>query len=304
MKFLENQTIMKTKEETMSNDLKIKPNIFLYIIFVTGAILVGDIAILLIEYFIFGGENFLKESVQASDIYNIVSLIGQILPISFSLLVAKKLLNRSNFSLGIRKENFIKDYFQGIILSIFQLGLIVSLAYLLNSATLSINYNVKKTYVLLFTLGWVIQGFSEELICRSLFMNGFTAFGSVKSAILLNSLIFSLIHIGNNSVNIIALINLFLSGITYSLIFYLKDSIWTVAAAHSFWNMIQGNIFGISVSGFAIAKSSIFSTDFLGSNLITGGEFGIEASLLCTLAELLVIIFVYNIIKKKSLIID
>lgn len=302
MKFIENQTMRKSKNETISNDLKIKPNIFLYIILVTASMFIGDIVIGIIQYFIFGGENLLKESIQASDMYNIISLIGQIFPIAISIFVGKKLLNRSNFSLGLRKENFLKDYFQGILISLLQLSLVVLLGILLNSAKLTINTKINMPMVVLFTIGWMIQGFSEELVCRSLFMNGFTAFISVKSAILLNSLIFSFLHIGNNGINIIALINLFMSGLVYSLLFYLKDSIWIAAAAHSFWNMIQGNLFGISVSGFPVARATIFKTEFFGPKLLTGGEFGIEASLLCTLAELLVIVFMYNILKKKSFI--
>lgn len=75
-----------------------------------------------------------------------------------------------------------------------------------------------------------------------------------------------------------------------------------VAGAHAFWNMIQGNVFGISVSGFAIARSTIFNASLQGSNLLTGGEFGIEASILCTLVESLVVYVLIRIIKKRKLV--
>ncbi|MDD7463376.1 MAG: CPBP family intramembrane glutamic endopeptidase [Anaerococcus sp.] len=301
MKFVENQTIKKSRQEILNNDKK-EANIYLYIILVVGAMFVGEIISGAIEVFIFGADNIFYGDIRSTDIYNIVSLFGKIFPTLLTFYVGKKYLNRSNFSLGLRKENSIKDYLQGLGLSFLQIGLVVVILVFINKADLSLNKNLNMTYLILFTLGWMLQGFSEELICRSLFMNGFTAFVPIRSAILFNALIFSFIHIGNDSVNIIALINLFLSGISYSLIFYLKDSIWMVAGAHAFWNMIQGNVFGISVSGFAIARSTIFRSSLQGSNLLTGGEFGIEASILCTLVEALVVYVLIKIIKKRKLV--
>ncbi|MDD7305509.1 MAG: type II CAAX endopeptidase family protein [Peptoniphilaceae bacterium] len=263
---------------------------------------IGEVISLILLGLIFGFDFINKASLLRSDIFNIISLNFRVFTLIISLILAKKYLNRSNFSLGLRKENALRDYSQGIIISFFQIGFVVLMAFVLNKASLRLNKSLNIKYLILFTLGWIIQGFCEELICRSLFMNGFTAFFSVKSSILFNALIFAALHIGNDSVNLIALINLFLSGLAYSLLFYLKDSIWIVAGAHSFWNMIQGNIFGISVSGSPIIKASIFRTSLLGSDLITGGSFGIEASLLCTIVEVSLIITSLFLLKKKGLI--
>lgn len=304
MDFVDNQTIAKSREETLSGKMKIQANIFLYVIFVVGAMFIGEVISGFILSFIFDIDFLDKTKITSSDIYNIYSLIFRIFSVILCLFVAKKYLNRSYFSLGIRKDHAIRDYGQGIVISFLQVGSVVLMAYLLDSVSLSLNKDINIKYFLLFCLGWMIQGFSEELICRSLFMNGFTAFFSVKSAILFNALIFSALHIGNNGVNIIALVNLFLSGLSYSLLFYLKDSIWIIASAHSFWNMIQGNIFGISVSGSALYKTSLYKTSFMGSNIITGGSFGIEASILCTIVELALVIITFMIIKKRGLIID
>lgn len=303
MDFKENQTIKRTTTETFSDKLKKKPNIFLYVVYALAAMFVGEIIFGVIQVFIFGVDNVLKDSLRMRDIYTIVSLIGELLPIGCLFFVAKKFLNRSKFSLGIRKENSLKDYFLGIILSLLQISAIVGLGVLFNSTKLSLNSDIKINYFILFTIGWMIQGFCEELLCRSLLMNGFAAFTSVKKGMILNALIFSLLHLGNNNVNFIALLNLFLSGVSYSLIFYLTDSIWMAASAHSFWNMFQANLYGISVSGLPLVKTKIFKTSFTGSKLITGGSFGIEASLFCTLVELIVIIYFYMRIKKKGLII-
>ncbi len=67
-------------------------------------------------------------------------------------------------------------------------------------------------------------------------------------------------------------------------IYMLTRRLWAAIGLHMAWNSVQGGVFGIKVSGtdvpgLLISKSS-------GSELLTGGAFGAEASLpaiiLCT----------------------
>lgn len=298
MNFVDNKTISKSKEETFTDQGKRELNVFLYIIYTIGAMLLGQVVFAIILGLSLGGD-IEKALINPSDAFIIFSLLAEIFSIFTSILVARKFLHRSYFSLGLIKDNMGKDYLKGLGLSLLQISAIIVLALLLKSAQISLKPDLRLGYLFLFILGRMIQGFSEELICRSILMNGFTAFMPIKSAMIMNALIFSLLHLGNNSVSLIALVNLFLSGFMYSLIFYLKDSIWMAASAHTFWNMVQGNIFGMAVSGFKIFDTRLLSTNFVGNKFITGGGFGIEASLLCTFVEIVSIIYCYRLIKKR-----
>ena len=58
---------------------------------------------------------------------------------------------------------------------------------------------------------------------------------------------------------------------------------------HLTWNFFQGPVFGFEVSG--IEAESIINQSVSGSDLLTGGAFGFEGSLLCTFAIVLMILY-------------
>lgn len=74
-----------------------------------------------------------------------------------------------------------------------------------------------------------------------------------------------------------------------------EGSLWLICGIHAGWNYFQGNIFGVPVSGNPEANSLLAFGPTEGSNeALTGGDFGIEASLVGTLilAIALVIAFI------------
>ena len=133
-------------------------------------------------------------------------------------------------------------------------------------------------------------------------MNFLAAKYSPLVGIISNALIFSLLHLANNSFGLLAAINIFIVGILFSLLFYVSDDIMLSSAAHSFWNFAQGNIFGISVSGMANSKNTIFISKLLGNPSLTGGAFGIEGGLATTIVLTIVTIYLIKKSKEKSLV--
>ena len=136
----------------------------------------------------------------------------------------------------------------------------------------------------LFLVGFMIQGMSEEMLCRSYLMVSVARGWPLWAAATLNSLLFSLLHLGNSNVSVIALINIFLFGLFASLLTLRRGSIWMVGALHSAWNFAQGNLFGIPVSGIRGLPSPLVSTPSQGGwqTLINGGLFGLEGGLAAT----------------------
>ena len=64
------------------------------------------------------------------------------------------------------------------------------------------------------------------------------------------------------------------------------------------WNFVQGNIFGIPVSGMKI-KASVLSFSQQGNYLINGGDFGLEGGLAVTLV--LVVSIALTVLLKRKL---
>ena len=75
-------------------------------------------------------------------------------------------------------------------------------------------------------------------------MNGLALRFPTWLAVLANSLIFAAMHLGNPNVSTLALVNLTLAGLTFSLLFAYTENIWFVGAAHSAWNFVQGPVLG------------------------------------------------------------
>ena len=101
---------------------------------------------------------------------------------------------------------------------------------------------------------------------------------SLPVAIIANSLFFAALHLLNSGITVLAFINLTLFGIFASVMFIRRGSIWMVGAVHSIWNFVQGNVFGIKVSGMDI-DCMLFESEITDMAIINGGSFGLEGGL-------------------------
>lgn len=76
-------------------------------------------------------------------------------------------------------------------------------------------------------------------------------------------------------------------------------TLWFPIGIHWAWNFTQGNVFGLVVSGGG-TEESIMNATLTGPDLITGGSFGTEASVITTtLGCLLSGLFIYLIKHRK-----
>ena len=95
------------------------------------------------------------------------------------------------------------------------------------------------------------------------------------NAAIFSAFFFAMLHGMNSGVDGLAMFNLFLYGLFAALLFVDCENIWIVGALHSVWNFVQGNLYGISVSGNKITSSIFTSTSAEGgASVINGGSFG------------------------------
>lgn len=149
-----------------------------------------------------------------------------------------------------------------------------------------VSENFSLPVLVLFFGGFLLQGLSEEILCRGYFMLSAARKSSLLTAVIGNSLLFALLHSFNKGISPIAVVNLFLFGFFASVLMLKRGSIWEVAAVHSMWNFAQGNLFGMSVSGTQ-KTASVFVFEQTGNTLLDGGTFGPEGGLAVTAALLL-----------------
>ncbi|WDV44866.1 CPBP family intramembrane metalloprotease [Clostridiaceae bacterium M8S5] len=130
--------------------------------------------------------------------------------------------------------------------------------------------------------GWVIQGASEEILVRGWFMTSVGIRYNAISAITLSSLLFALIHIGNDNLTILSIVNLLIFSVFASIYCLLDKSIWGICGFHTAWNWAQGNIVGFEVSGTTPAGGMLLDFENIGSDWLTGGSFGLEGGVTVT----------------------
>ena len=146
-------------------------------------------------------------------------------------------------------------------------------------------------------------GFVEELVFRGIIMNVIEKRFNKKVAIIVPSLLFGVVHIiGMNFDALSCVLVVFagtMVGIMFSLIASEEKSIWNSAIVHMIWNLvIIGDVLSI---GTTMNESSLYSyileTD---SFVLTGGEFGIESSVIAVAGYCLVSLFVLLTNQKKT----
>lgn len=131
--------------------------------------------------------------------------------------------------------------------------------------------------------GWAIQGAAEEVVARGWLMNVVSARSRLWVGVLGSVIFFAFMHGLNPGIGPLALINLALFALFASLYALREGSLWGVCAFHSAWNWMQGNVFGLSVSGGGDSGPTLFRFGLSGSALWTGGAFGPEGGLVVTL---------------------
>ena len=104
-------------------------------------------------------------------------------------------------------------------------------------------------------------------------------------AMVASSLVFAGLHGWNSDVTTLALVNIFLGGVILALAYERYRRLWMPIGLHFAWNMLSGPILGYDVSGFTPGKSLLVAV-VQGPAILTGGEFGIEGSIVLTVLEI------------------
>lgn len=240
--------------------------------------------------------------VVSSDTYIIFSLFCDIIMIAVVFLFCRFIQKRKLRTLGFCKKGLLKEYLFGALLGFLFFSAAVLGSVLAGGLKIEgFSPDFSLGLFVLFLLGFMVQGMAEEILCRGYFLVSFSRRYPLYAAALANSLLFAALHLLNGGISILAFINLFLFGIFASLYFINRGNIWGIGAFHSIWNLVQGNFYGIRVSGINVQSSLFTSVSCEGKELLSGGAFGLEGSIMVTIVLCLGIVFLYVRNKKKSL---
>lgn len=180
-------------------------------------------------------------------------------------------------SLAIRK----KDLLSGISLAIvlYAVGFGVSL---LAGAIEIAGVVFNPSSLLISFVFFLLVAITEEFALRGFVLERMLQGGVNKFwALFLSATLFSLVHIANPNFDFLSFINILLAGILLGSSYIYTRNLCFPIALHWFWNWIQGPVLGYEVSGnkFCDGLLTLYLPE---ANLINGGAFGFEGSILCT----------------------
>ena len=201
-----------------------------------------------------------------------------------------KIEKRSWRSIGFSKGNAFFSTLKGLIIGFLMFSAIVAVGMLLGQFTFD-GYDLSSlVYIIPCFVIFVIQCFGEEIYTRGWTMTYFYKRHSIFLAILINSIIFLIPHLSNLGIDLVSIVNIFIIGIVFAVMFLRFDNIWICCGAHTAWNFSQGIIYGFNVSG--ISTPTLLKCSHTGQNLINGGVFGPESGLIATFVIIIALILV------------
>ncbi|MCR4650943.1 MAG: CPBP family intramembrane metalloprotease [Lachnospiraceae bacterium] len=134
--------------------------------------------------------------------------------------------------------------------------------------------------VLLLFVSVFVQSSAEEMLTRGfLYSRLRMSYRNPLVAIIGNTAFFTILHVFNPGFTVWSAINIFLSGLLFSLFVNYYDSIWCAMALHTAWNFTQNILFGLPNSGIVL-PFSIFKLDAASArdSLFYNVGFGIEGT--------------------------
>lgn len=156
------------------------------------------------------------------------------------------------------------------------------------------------SFILIMLIGFLVQGSTEEILTRGYLTQVVARRWGLVAAVVVQSLFFMAIHGMNPGMGILPIINLLLFALFASFLSLSEGGLWGICAMHGAWNWAQGNLFGVAVSGQPVSDSLLTYTANPGSiDLLTGGTFGIEGSIVTSVVYLVGIVITWRAWQKR-----
>lgn len=213
----------------------------------------------------------------------IVTLTGVLLVWLFNKYIDKRTFK----SLGFDWKGFGNQAMAGFFLPFVLLGTGTLILFYVKYLTWT-DVHLDGTLFIINVVTMVLVAFGEELVFRGYVLNNLMQSFNRWIALATSALLFATFHIGSPGANILPLINVFIAGLLLGVNYSHTRNLWFGIFFHFTWNFFQGPVLGYKVSGKSFG--SILEQDLQGPPLLTGGNFGFEGSVLCTILLLITVV--------------
>lgn len=247
-------------------------------------IFIAEAAVIILHFAV--GKNMLIGDVFDGQTITLITYYGYAIITGVALLYWRFIEKKPLSEMGLTKHfgNYFIGAFIGVLLLAISVGAIVLTG---NIEYRGIYENADIMLIFLLIGGFVIQGATEEILCRGIVLHALKEKTSIGIAIDVSTILFIMPHCSSLFeqgfvYGILGVCNLVLISIIFSLLTIRFKSIWAACGLHSFWNTILYSALGLNLSGNNETVTAIFNLQSIGKNIWNGGKYGIEASVITT----------------------
>lgn len=149
---------------------------------------------------------------------------------------------------------------------------------------------------------FLLVGVVEEVIFRGILFRLIADKWNIAVGLTTSSLLFGLAHLGNPGATLWAALAIALaSGWLFGMAYAYHQTIWVPVGMHWAWNYLEGGVFGCAVSGTPLDYRPLITPKISGTDLLSGGAFGPEASIICVAIGIgISIVYTVLYIKKRK----
>ena len=226
----------------------------------------------------------LKTEVGETNIY--FQMLNEVLMLVSGLIAACMVLGfrKLPFSgLGLSLKGRGRSLLRGALFVVFLYVVGFGLSLLLGAVEV-VGFLFSPISLLVSLLLYFFVAVTEEVIGRG-FILGRMLDGGINKfvALFISAVLFSLMHLFNPNFAFVPFLNIMLAGCFLGASYIYTRNLCFPIALHWFWNWIQGSVLGYKVSGNEFSNENLLILHFPEENLINGGTFGFEGSILCSL---------------------
>lgn len=230
---------------------------------------------------------------------NLVMLMGTTGQLLAAILFVKFILKKKADYIYFKRDKLAKNIALGLFLGFLQISTYVLLD--MGSGVLGyqgMNLGNLNLIFLAYFIAFFIQSTSEEVLVRGILTRVlYDKFGK-KIAIILPSVFFGLLHLGNEGVTVLSTLNTILVGIFFAKLLFYTENIMVTSGAHAGWNFSMAMIYGLNVSGFS-GFDSLLNFKILNYALYDK-VYGPEGSIVVTFIEIISIFIIFYLEKRKG----
>ena len=281
--FLKNISPFNNRTEMPTLLFVVKKILAFWLCYIAG-LFIAEGAVIILHFAL--GKNMLVGDVFDPQTITLIMYYGYIVMAGVALLYWKLIEKKPLSEMGLTKR--FGNYLIGILAGVLLLA--VSVAAIVFTGSIKyhgIYNNADILMILLLFGGFIIQGATEEILCRGIVLHTLKEKTSVAVAVNVSTVLFIMPHCSSLFeqgvvYGILGVCNLALISTIFSLLTIRFKSIWAACGLHSFWNAILYSVLGLNLSGNDETVTAIFKMQSVGKNIGNGGESGIEASIITT----------------------